>query len=84
MSRVLQHVAEEELLHAHDTQEAARRRRAAVFYLDRGGGLEMVRWCCGYCYARIYASRLALGGRTRRRGCRQRACLVTGCGDKAA
>ena len=45
MSRVLQHVAEEELLHAHDTQEAARRRRAAVFYLDRGrGGLEMVRW----------------------------------------
>ena len=45
MSRVLQHVAEEELLHAHDTQEAARRRRAAVFYLDRGkDGLDMVRW----------------------------------------
>ena len=44
MSRVLQHVAEEEQLHAHDTLAAGRRRRAAVFYLDRGGGLEMVRW----------------------------------------
>ena len=44
MSRVLQHVAEEEQLHAHDTLDPARRRRAAVFYLDRGGGLEMVRW----------------------------------------
>ena len=27
-----------------DTLDPARRRRAAVFYLDRGGGLEMVRW----------------------------------------
>ena len=33
------------MLHEHDTADPARRRRAAVFYLDRGsGGLDMVRW----------------------------------------
>ena len=33
------------MLHEHDTADTARRRRAAVFYLDRGSsGLDMVRW----------------------------------------
>ena len=33
------------MLHEFDTADPARRRRAAVFYLDRGsGGLDMVRW----------------------------------------
>ena len=33
------------MLHEHDTADPARRRRAAVFYLDRGSsGLDMVRW----------------------------------------
>ena len=45
VSRALQEVDQDLALHEYDQQDPARRRRAAVFYLDRGsGGLDMVRW----------------------------------------